>query len=333
MRLMAELGAAYGMPVAAALKGTGVRERELADPAALVHPEQELQLIRNLLTRLDAVPALGVHAGLRYHYTAFGMLGFAWVSSPNLRSALDFALCYFSLTFAFTSFHVTDTAAHTLVTVDDSEVPDDLKRFIVERDSAALIQVQRDLYPAHSVISSVLFPFPQPADASPYEAALGLRPIFGQPPCAIKFDRSALLRPLPLANEGARSAAEEQCRLLLDRRKCRSGLSLKIRDRLIRDSARMPGMAAVAADLCMTSRTLRRRLSDEGTTFSAVRDEVRLALAEEFLSMTSLTIEQIAVRLGYAEPTCFINAFKGWKGVTPLVFRKGAQPAGKRMRN
>lgn len=85
----------------------------------------------------------------------------------------------------------------------------------------------------------------------------------------------------------------------------------------------MPDMEAVASDLCLTPRTLRRRLDDEGTTFSAIRDEVRLALAEELLSMTELSIGEIAGRLGYADPTCFTNAFKGWKdGMTPLAWRR-----------
>ena len=83
----------------------------------------------------------------------------------------------------------------------------------------------------------------------------------------------------------------------------------------------MPRMSEISASLCMTTRTLRRRLVQEGVTFAELRDEVRVAMADELLTVPQLSIPQIAERLGYAEPTSFINAFKRWHGVTPHAFR------------
>ncbi len=48
---------------------------------------------------------------------------------------------------------------------------------------------------------------------------------------------------------------------------------------------------------------------------------VRLALADEYLAGPRLSIDQIANRLGYAESTSFINAFRRWHGVTPHAYR------------
>src|SRR3546814_4667043 len=80
-------------------------------------------------------------------------------------------------------------------------------------------------------------------------------------------------------------------------------------------------------ELLMTARTLRRRLLDEGTTYAELRDEVRQTLAEEFLSGPRMSIEQIAARLGYAEATSFINAFRRWSGDTPHAFRLARRSA------
>lgn len=323
MRIMAELGAAHGLSPRACLAGTGVRERDLEDASALVAPEQELKMVRNLVGALGRVPALGVEAGLRYHFTAFGMLGLAMAASANALGALEIALRYFNLTFAFTDFLVDHDEAETTITVDDGSLPPDLRRFVVERDVGALVRIQRDLCPHLPLLRGIAFTFPPPADEARYGELLGLRPQFGAPRSVIRLCNAGLTQPLPQANAIARQAAEEQCRLLIERRRMRSGLALRIRERLLRESARMPSMETVASDLCMTPRTLRRRLGDEGTTFSAIRDEVRLALAEELLSMTELSIGEIAGRLGYADPTCFTNAFKGWKdGVTPLAWRR-----------
>ena len=325
IRMMAELGVSHGMTMQACLAGTGVKERELHDPTALITAEQELQLIRNLVAQLKSVPALGIEAGLRYHFTAFGMLGFAMASSPNVRGALELALRYFDLTFAFTTFRTSETADETIVTIDDDGLPEDVRRFIVERDCAALVCVQRDLAPHNPSATAVYFAFTAPTDINRYQSMLGIRPVFGAKVSHVKLKNDLLLTPLPQANETARRAAEEQCLIQLERLRSGLGLASRIRDRLIRESQQMPDISRVAQDLCMTPRTLRRRLDMEGTSFTKIRDAVRLTLAEELLSTTRLSIEQIAIHLSYSEPTCFINAFKRWKGITPLAFRKSAR--------
>jgi AraC-like DNA-binding protein len=76
----------------------------------------------------------------------------------------------------------------------------------------------------------------------------------------------------------------------------------------------------------MSSRTLRRRLDEEGTSFRSLLEEVRQALAEELLATGGLSLEEIAERLGYGEVSNFIHAFKRWKGVPPRQYRLG-EPA------
>src|SRR3546814_13153037 len=107
----------------------------------------------------------------------------------------------------------------------------------------------------------------------------------------------------------------------------RPGLSSKGRELRAARAADRPDMETTARELLMTARTLRRRLLDEGTTYAELRDEVRQTLAEEFLSGPRMSIEQIAARLGYAEATSFINAFRRWSGDTPHAFRLARRSA------
>lgn len=325
MRLMTDLGVDHGLSVGTCLAGTGIKEQDLNDPSVVVSAQQELRLISNLIKHLGDVSALGLEAGKRYHFTAFGALGFAMVSSPNARSAMDVALRYFHLTFAFTRFHVQDKGDETHVTLDDSSLPLDVRDFIVERDCAALVTVQRDLFSSRPGLQSVYFTRRAPKCTKVYEAFYGVKPIFGAMSNRAILSRAALMAPLSQGNELAFKTADEQCIALLDRHQSRVGLAAKVRDHLVKNGAHIPGMDAVASDLCMTPRTLRRRLLDDGTTFLKLRDEVRLALAQEFLSSLALSVEEIAERLGYSEPTCFINAFKRWSGQTPLSYRKAAK--------
>lgn len=321
MRLMAELAADHGMALPASLMGTGVTQQDLDDPSVIVTAQQELRMIRNLVENLQHVPALGMLAGSRYHFTAFGSLGFAIVSSPTARSALDVALGFFHLPFAFTHFKFMDAQEESMLTLDDTGIPKDLQRFIVERDLRALVTVQRDLFSFNAPLKRLSFRFSKPAYASDYAEVFGVEPIFDAPFNEAVMDRSVMLLPLPQANSLAQQAAVEQCRRLLDGRNARTLLAKQVRDRLAINTAHPPTMEAIASELCMTPRTLRRRLLEENTTFAELRDEVRQTLAEEWLSGSDMAVEHIAEMLGYAESTSFINAFKRWTEQTPHAYR------------
>lgn len=78
----------------------------------------------------------------------------------------------------------------------------------------------------------------------------------------------------------------------------------------------------VAEDLGMTSRTLQRKLSQEGVSYQKLLDEVRQQMAEDYLQNTDMSIPDIALRLGYSETTSFHRKFKAATGKTPGDFRR-----------
>lgn len=326
IRLLAELGASHGLASKQVLAGTGIRQRDLDDAGCVVSAEQELRLIRNLLAHLRHVPALGVDAGMRYHYSTFGSLGFAMVTSRHSRQALDIALRYFNLTHAFTRFEASDSEHETSVAIDADHLPDDVRRFITERDAAALAAVQRELIAVPDALRRVEFQFPVPDVAAPYARAFGVMPTFGAGRTVVAFAREPMLLPLPQANDVVLKYSEEQCVRILERHRARVGLSAKVRERLARDIEL--GMEQVASALCMTSRTLRRQLALEGSAFTAIRDEARIALAEEYLVVLKLSVDETAYRLGYLSCSAFITAFRRLTGETPLVFRKRLEREG-----
>jgi AraC-like DNA-binding protein len=81
------------------------------------------------------------------------------------------------------------------------------------------------------------------------------------------------------------------------------------------------GLPEVARRLGMSSRTLSRRLSDEGPAFAEILDELRADLAKRYLSDRELPISEIAWLLGYREVTSLTHAFRRWTGLTPRQFR------------
>ena len=77
----------------------------------------------------------------------------------------------------------------------------------------------------------------------------------------------------------------------------------------------------IAESLYMTSRTLRRKLDAEGTSYSELLTRLRKALAIDYLRTTMLSTEDIALKLGFSDAVGFRHAFKRWTGKTPGDFR------------
>ncbi len=320
-QLLTQLAAEHGLALADCLRDTGISVESISDPATETSAAQELQLVRNLVRGCGHVPGIGLDSGLRYHLSAYGIWGFAMLSSPSFRAAADVATRYLDLSFAFVRFQVEPSTTDFVIVLDDSGIPEDVRQFLLERDFAACGNLVGELRPGGLPVRSVQLRGPAPAYAGRYSELCGVTPQFNAPINAIHFSAADVDAPLPQANPVMARLCVEQCRQLLARRQARSGLAGRVRDQLLQRPGDMAGIDEVASDLCMASRSLRRHLDQEGTSFRALVDEVRQALAEELLTTAHLKLDEVAMRLGYAEPASLIHAFKRWKGVTPSVYR------------
>lgn len=81
---------------------------------------------------------------------------------------------------------------------------------------------------------------------------------------------------------------------------------------------------AVAEELFLSQRSLQRRLAAEGTSYQAVLDAMRAAMARDYLERTDLSTEEIAYLLAYRDASSFFRAFQNWTGTTPGTLRRRA---------
>ena len=109
---------------------------------------------------------------------------------------------------------------------------------------------------------------------------------------------------------------------LLERHSSDEDFILELRRILLRSPGQFPDMEGVADELAMSSRTLRRRLDELGTSFKVVLDDVRKHLAIDYLQTSKLNLEDISALLGYTEQTNFRRAFKQWTGYPPGHYRR-----------
>ena len=79
--------------------------------------------------------------------------------------------------------------------------------------------------------------------------------------------------------------------------------------------------AEAAAALGVSERTLARRLRAQGISFAELLDGVRRDAALQAVAQTTRALSDIALALGYAEPSVFTRAFRRWTGATPGQWR------------
>ncbi len=81
----------------------------------------------------------------------------------------------------------------------------------------------------------------------------------------------------------------------------------------------------LAKTLNLSERTLQRRLADEGSSYQQLLNDTRRQLAERYLRDGQLAATEIALLLGYSEPSVFFRAFRQWTGLTPGEYRARQQ--------
>ena len=82
-----------------------------------------------------------------------------------------------------------------------------------------------------------------------------------------------------------------------------------------------PGIQDLARELHLSTRTLQRRLTDEGTTFQSLLDDARRELARHYLLHSTRELNETAYLLGYEDANSFFRAFHNWEGTSPGQWR------------
>lgn len=171
-------------------------------------------------------------------------------------------------------------------------------------------------------LDSVAFPYPQPGHAAEYARVYTEHSTFGAPSLVARLD--ARLLGLPVRRTEADLAAFLEAapgKISMLYRRDRE-MALAVRQYLGASLKDAPGFAEVAAGLHLSSRSLHRRLSEEGTSFRRIRERLRRDQALQRLENTKQSVAAIAEALGYSEPSAFFRAFVGWTGVSPTLYRK-----------
>lgn len=162
------------------------------------------------------------------------------------------------------------------------------------------------------------------------EAHYGCEIRFGAKRNAIVFCASDLDRPFYTHNEELLAVLGPQLDAELQAHVQEAKVGFHVKQVLKRTLAgRRPTLQLLAKELAMSTRTLQRRLTDEGITFQQLVEDTRRELARSYLQHSTMELNETAFLLGYEDTNSFYRAFNSWEGVSPGEWRamKHALPA------
>lgn len=267
-------------------------------------------------------PGLGCQIAQAYCLSDMGAIGVCLGSAETLGEAMEISQNYHELLGSFTDIvNIVNADSFTNRLINVSQLSPNLLQFLFELTVAGMMIMAEKMSDNKVNILRVCFSASLSDDDKNMYGE-----IFG---CMVEGDckfnewvidsRSLAL---PVVHKlYSPMVAADNLKFLLHELNQKHGLVDDI-DRILKCSnGNFPDADMISNTLGMSGRTMRRRLKNMGTSFSALIDKVRCQLAINLIQNKNLSNEALAEELGYSDAANFYNAFKKWTGNPPNFYR------------
>ncbi|WOD11881.1 AraC family transcriptional regulator ligand-binding domain-containing protein [Pseudomonas sp. NyZ704] len=273
---------------------------------------------------LSQCPWLGIEVGQHTDVSAHGTAGYASIAAPNVGLAIATLHRYSSLRQNIAVFEIESGTTSALV-LDEKLILPALREYLLGHFTTAMLRLLETAtgLPLYDQIT-LHWPMPETPWSEAY-THIAARVVFNSQQLRIELPDDYFQTPCLAADPDAERLALRDCENQLQRLLRGGSLSERIKQRLLACQEGYPTLEQMAREEHMAPRTLIRHLNDEGVRYQTLLDDVRCDLACWLLAQTEMSIEAVAERLGYLDPTNFSRTFRRWLGVTPRGFRQQAR--------
>ena len=273
--------------------------------------------------RVDGFP---IRVAQRFSAGEIGPLGMVAQVAPDLRSAFQRMLRHQHVLTGMTLARMCDdpargTTIYEVLPVEGSDLGGRCRRELMVASGLKLV---RDISGVWVRPRRACFRHPEPRDLHEHEKFFASEVQFGAEFDGLEFDRDTLAIPLPGADADLSQFLFEHLRAIAgDPPAVAATLEGRVRQAICRRLGSQPlAMAALAQELGMSARTLRRRLLEHRTSYLEILDQVRRDLADELLGDASHKLSEVAFLLGFSDASAFHRAYVRWTGRTPASGRR-----------
>jgi AraC-like DNA-binding protein len=309
-----------GLDVPTLFAAAGLDISVLSTPGARCSTEK-ISRLWELAVERSGNPAIGLAQHHIPKPASFDVVGYSMMSCPNLLGGLERLVRYMRILSDALTVVLREESGRYRATFEllggDRPVPRQRIEFIlVTLVTFCRWTVGREMYPL-----AVELAYSVPSNPAPYRDAFRCNPAFDAPATSLLFALEDMTLPLRTSNP---ILAELHERFAGEYLKGfdHAHVSHRAREviiRLLPDGE--PSRNQVARELCLSERTLQRRLEEEATSFHKLMDNTRRELAEQYLGRLHLSLAQAAYLLGFADQSSFFRACKRWFKLSPGQFR------------
>lgn len=314
-----------------ALDGLGLEGMALArkagiDPALFGVVEsgilvKEIVRLWELAVAKSGDEAIGLKAAQSFRPSSMDATGYAMMSSATLLVALERAVRYVGALTSASNAGLTRTDLGYCLNINLMPGIVGIQRQNHEFVLYSTLKFLRWIAGPDLVPSRVEFMHAKPIEPKLYSEAFGILPVFNAPHLALTFSEADAARALLCANaqmaELHDRAAEQRIQQLGT-----AYNTLMVRQFIVQALPEgEPTRDGIAAHMGISSRTLQRRLQDEGQTFHEILDDVRLNLANRYLGNEKISLSDVAHLLGFSDQSSFTRAAHRWFNDSPSRIR------------
>lgn len=319
VRNLLELIAELGVDTAKLLERVGLSKDEIYNPEPALRFEQFRRVMVGA-REMTGDPALGLALGQQLTLTAHGLMGYAAISSADLGDTLRLMERYFRTRTRLCVPRLEPERDGVRFCLVECFPLGDIRETYLEVVVAAVVGGIRYLLGERFQGVMLELPYPEPAHGDRYRELLGMPVQFGAAVAALHLPTSLLNERFALSDPTSRQMAAQKCEEELQRLEADQDWASRVRARLMQAEGMLPSLEQLASNFHVTSRTLRRYLSALGVSYRSLLEEVRMTKAMGYLQANQ-AVQQVALKLGYADPSNFARAFRKWTGHPPSYFQ------------
>ena len=309
-----------GVRASAVLRRAGLAQGLIDEPRVLLSTKELFALWR-AVGEVSTNPAIGLQLGTANKTERFHPIGLAALSTENFGSAIERMGRYKQLTCPEEILQEKDDEEWSIqfrwLLADEVEPP-----VLIECCFAWVLSLAR--HGTGTRISPLRVEFVQHrAHVKTMERHFGCPVVCGAPRNAIVFRAADAQRPFVTRNAELLGMLAPQFEEELKQENVDENFPERVRGAIQQKlTGRRPTIEDIADALHISSRSLQRRLQDEGSSFQRVLEEARHQLARHYLNNSVLELNEAAYLLGYEDASSFVRAFRTWEGVPPARWRE-----------
>lgn len=324
-KVMADLVESHGGAKSKALlKKLGINEALQTDYSSFITVAQYEDLLKESVSSTDN-PAIGLSLGKAIEFGDHGTLAFSALSFPNVWEALAVCIKYSKLANQIIEFRLEEGEQFNTIRIETQYFTGSLYQTLIEIVTCLMCEMLKYMLEDNLSSLELRFSYGPPKYADLYQEYFEPSITFEASTNEIRIPKELAQKPQAMANPAVAKHFEKQCDEQLSQLNISKSLEQQVRETLFLSRGGFPHFDEIAEKHNLSPRTLRRRLQESNTSFKQILDEVKLEIADRYLSTSSLSIGEIASLVGYTDQNAFSHAYRQLKGITPTSYRRQSQ--------